>query len=75
MKRLIDLTHGFYAGMPAYPADWFPRFTFDRMMTPDTDPNGTTRTFSQLHLFPTTEPTSNIGCTSTRPGSRSTRSR
>jgi arylformamidase len=50
--RVVDLTHGFYPGMPAYPADWFPRFTIDRAMTPASDPAGTHRTFSQLHLFP-----------------------
>jgi arylformamidase len=50
--RLVDLTHGFYPGMPAYPADWFPRFSIERAMTPDTDPAGTHRTFSLLHLFP-----------------------
>lgn len=52
MKRLIDLTHGFYVGMPAYPARWFPEFAMDRVMTPETDPAGTRRTFSRMHLFP-----------------------
>ena len=50
--RIVDLTHGFYEGMPAYPAEWFPEFTVERMMTPDRDPAATTRTFSRLHLFP-----------------------
>ncbi|WP_194911674.1 cyclase family protein [Catenulispora rubra] len=50
--RIVDLTHGFYQGMPAYPAGWFPEFGLERRMTPDTDPAPTTRTFSQLHLFP-----------------------
>jgi arylformamidase len=50
--RIVDLTHGFYEGMPAYPADWFPRFEVERTMKPDTDPAETTRTFTQLHLFP-----------------------
>jgi arylformamidase len=50
--RIVDLTHGFYPGMPAYPADWFPEFELERMMTPDTDPAPTHRTFSRLHLFP-----------------------
>jgi arylformamidase len=50
--RLVDLTHGFYPDMPAYPADWFPRFSIERAMTPDSDPAGTRRTFSLLHLFP-----------------------
>lgn len=51
-SRLIDLTHGYYGGMPTYPADWFPHSTWERVMTPASDPNGTTRTFSLLHLFP-----------------------
>lgn len=52
MTRLIDLTHGFYDGMPSYPADWFPKFVSERSMTPDTDPYGTKRTFSYFHVFP-----------------------
>ncbi|MGK5441580.1 cyclase family protein [Micromonospora sp. URMC 105] len=52
MRRIVDLTHGFYEGMPSYPADWFPRFSYDRAMTPETDPYGTKRTFSTLHIFP-----------------------
>ncbi|MFD5164240.1 cyclase family protein [Streptomyces hawaiiensis] len=52
MPRLVDLTHGFYEGMPSYPAPWFPTFTTERAMSPDNDPNGTERTFSTLHLFP-----------------------
>jgi arylformamidase len=50
--RLIDLTHGYYPGMPAYPADWFPEFGMQRTMTPESDPNGTRRTFSRLDIFP-----------------------
>jgi arylformamidase len=52
MTRLVDLTHGFYDGMPSYPADWFPKFASERSMTPETDPYGTKRTFSYLHVFP-----------------------
>lgn len=52
MTRIVDLTHGFYDGMPAYPADWFPAFATESTMTPTSDPNGTQRTFSVLHLFP-----------------------
>lgn len=52
MPRLVDLTHGFYDGMPSYPADWFPKFVSERSMTPETDPYGTKRTFSYLHVFP-----------------------
>jgi arylformamidase len=52
MPRFVDLTHGYYEGMPAYPADWFPKFAVERAMTPETDPYGTKRTFSALHIFP-----------------------
>ena len=52
MTRFVDLTHGFYDGMPSYPADWFPQFASERTMTPETDPYGTKRTFSYLHVFP-----------------------
>jgi arylformamidase len=52
MARLVDLTHGFYDGMPSYPADWYPKFASERVMVPATDPYGTARTFSHLHLFP-----------------------
>jgi arylformamidase len=52
MTRLVDLTHGFYDGMPSYPADWFPKFASERTMTPENDPYGTKRTFSYLHVFP-----------------------
>lgn len=55
MTRLVDLTHGFYDGMPSYPADWFPEFRSERAMTPETDPyaaSGSKRTFSYLHVFP-----------------------
>lgn len=52
MTRLIDITHGYYPGMPSYPADWFPKFALHRAMTPETDPNGTKRTFSRFDLFP-----------------------
>ncbi|MEV4758797.1 cyclase family protein [Micromonospora sp. NPDC049559] len=50
--QLIDITHGFYEGMPSYPASWYPKFSLDRVMTPESDPAGTSRLFSQLHLFP-----------------------
>lgn len=52
MARLVDLTHGFYDGMPSYPATWYPQFSSERVMVPATDPYGTERTFSHLHLFP-----------------------
>src|SRR5262249_60797975 len=50
--RLIDISQGWYAGMPSYDAAWYPRFAFDRVMTPGTDPAGRDRTFTMLHLFP-----------------------
>lgn len=50
--RIIDLTHGFYPGIPPYPAPWFPKFELEHTMTPESDPAETTRTFSFLHIFP-----------------------
>jgi arylformamidase len=68
MTRLVDLTHGFYDGMPSYPADWFPKFASERTMTPENDPYGTKRVLLlarvshngthmeyRLHFFPGTE--------------------
>lgn len=49
---IVDITHGFYPGMPSYPADWYPKFSVTRAMTPETDPAGTGRHFSQIHVFP-----------------------
>jgi arylformamidase len=50
--RIIDISHSYYEGMPSYPSEWFPEFSISRTMTPATDPNGTNRHFSHLHLFP-----------------------
>jgi len=50
--RLIDISQGWYVGMPSYDATWYPRFGIDRAMTPATDPAGRNRTFTTLHLFP-----------------------
>jgi arylformamidase len=50
--RIIDISHSYYEGMPSYPSDWYPRFSISRAMTPGTDPSGTGRHFSHLHLFP-----------------------
>jgi arylformamidase len=52
MMKLIDISQGWYVGMPSFDAAWYPRFELDRAMTPATDPTGKDRTFSQLHLFP-----------------------
>jgi len=50
--RLVDISQGWYVGMPSFEASWYPRFTIDRAMTPTTDPAGRNRTFTTLHLFP-----------------------
>lgn len=50
--RLIDISQGWYVGMPSFDAPWYPQFAIDRAMTPATDPTGTDRTFTTLHLFP-----------------------
>lgn len=50
--RIVDLTHGFRAGMPAYGAAWYAHFDLRRILTPDTDPAGQGRTFSQFVMNP-----------------------
>lgn len=50
--RLIDISQGWYVGMPSYDAGWYPKFSIERAMTPETDPAAKDRTFSTLHLFP-----------------------
>ena len=50
--KLIDLTQGFYEGLAPYDADWYPHFRIRKVMEPDADPNGTTRTFTQHEIFP-----------------------
>jgi arylformamidase len=37
--------------MPSFGAAWYPKFSIDRAMTPETDPAQVDRTFSTLHLF------------------------
>lgn len=49
---MVDLTHGFAEGMPAFDSPWYPRFAIERAMSPETDPAGAGRTFSALHIFP-----------------------
>lgn len=49
--RIIDLTQGFYEGMPSYGASWYPPFAIRRAMTPETDPAGLQRTFTQLEIL------------------------
>lgn len=50
--RIVDLSHGFSVGMPAYEAAWYPRFALRPFVTPETDPAGQGRTFSQFHMNP-----------------------
>lgn len=50
--RIVDLSHGFSAGMPAYGAAWYPSFEIRRIMTPETDPAGQGRLFSQFLMNP-----------------------
>lgn len=49
--NFVDLTHGYYADMPSYQAKWYPPSAIYPVMTPDTDPAGTGRTFTRLELF------------------------
>ncbi|WP_405581919.1 cyclase family protein [Streptomyces sp. NBC_01190] len=49
---MIDISQGWYEGMPAYGASWYPQFAVVKAMTPRTDPAGGGRTFSDLRLFP-----------------------
>lgn len=50
--RLVDLTLAFSTGMPAYGAKWYPSFEIRPIMTPETDPAGFGRTFSQFLMNP-----------------------
>lgn len=50
--KLTDLTQGFYEGLAPYDAPWYPRFRIRKVMQPDQDSNGTTRTFTQHEIFP-----------------------
>lgn len=49
--KIVDLTQGFYVGLKPYDAAWYPRFDMKAVMIPSTDPNGTTRTFTQHNIF------------------------
>ncbi|MFF7333613.1 cyclase family protein [Streptomyces sp. NPDC090306] len=50
--KVIDISQGWYEGMPSYDAPWYPKFGVRRAMTPESDPAGGGRTFSDLHIFP-----------------------
>lgn len=50
--RIVDLSLGFSAGMPAYGASWYPSFELRPIMTPETDPAGQGRRFSQFLMNP-----------------------
>lgn len=50
--KIIDLTQAFYIGLKPYDAPWYPKFDIENIMKPESDPNGTTRTFTQHTIFP-----------------------
>lgn len=50
--RIIDLSLGFSEGMPGYGASWYASFAIKPIMTPETDPKGHGRTFSQFQMNP-----------------------
>ena len=50
--RIVDLSLGFTQGMPAYGASWYPSFELRPIMTPETDPKGHGRRFSQFVMNP-----------------------
>ncbi|MEW8979455.1 MAG: cyclase family protein [Symbiobacterium sp.] len=50
--RVIDLTLGYSHGMPAYGTSWYKRVEIRPLMTPETDPTGHGRRFSQFILNP-----------------------
>lgn len=52
MVHVVDLSLGFTAGMPAYGASWYPSFEIRPIMTPETDPAGQGRSFSQFLMNP-----------------------
>ncbi|GCE15624.1 cyclase family protein [Tengunoibacter tsumagoiensis] len=49
--QFIDITQGFYADMPSFQAKWYPKSAIYAVMTPETDPAHTGRTFTRLELF------------------------
>lgn len=50
--RLIDLTLGYSHGMPAYGTSWYKEMEIRPIMTPETDPTGHGRRFSQFVINP-----------------------
>ena len=50
--RIVDLSQGWWTGMPTFGADWYPNFEMSRVMTPSSDPARVDRTFSQYTIFP-----------------------
>lgn len=50
--RLIDISLAYAEGMPSYAAAWYPRFGLCPVMTPETDPLGLGRSFTQILLNP-----------------------
>ncbi|MEU0521843.1 cyclase family protein [Streptosporangium sp. NPDC006007] len=50
--KMIDISQGWYEGMPSYNASWYPKFSIRKAMAPETDPAGGGRTFSDLQIFP-----------------------
>ncbi|MFE0514358.1 cyclase family protein [Streptomyces sp. NPDC058964] len=50
--NIVDISQGWYEGMPSYDAPWYPEFGVRKAMSPETDPSGIGRTFSDLQIFP-----------------------
>lgn len=50
--RIVDLSLGFSEGMPGYGASWYASFKINPIMTPETDPAGQGRSFSQFEMNP-----------------------
>ncbi|HCA84573.1 MAG TPA: metal-dependent hydrolase [Streptomyces sp.] len=50
--KIVDISQGWYEGMPSYNASWYPKFGIRKAMSPETDPAGVGRTFSDLQIFP-----------------------
>jgi arylformamidase len=48
----VDISQGWYDGMPSFDAPWYPEFSSNAVMTPETDPTGVGRTFTEFRLFP-----------------------
>ncbi|MFI9123639.1 cyclase family protein [Streptomyces bikiniensis] len=52
VMSFIDISQGWYEGMPSYDAPWYPQFSINPVMTPESDPAGVGRTFTELRIFP-----------------------